>query len=90
MLVQFDMKKPLKRGFLCTNRVHHLQLADYHFDLWSLWDSNPLPFDCEPNALPDELKPRNCKFTTFAKNAKPFGWENSELSPIFVTRTLPV
>ena len=26
--------------------------------LWSRWDSNPLPFDCEPNALPDELLPR--------------------------------
>ena len=25
--------------------------------LWSRWDSNPLPFDCEPNALPDELLP---------------------------------
>ena len=24
---------------------------------WSRWDSNPLPFDCEPNALPDELLP---------------------------------
>ena len=25
--------------------------------MWSRWDSNPLPFDCEPNALPDELLP---------------------------------
>ena len=26
---------------------------------WSVWDSNPLPTDCEPVALPDELTPQN-------------------------------
>ena len=26
--------------------------------LWSIRESNPLPFDCEPNALPNELIPQ--------------------------------
>ena len=41
--------------------IKNARLQAEHFcltGLWSIWDSNPLPFDCEPNALPDELMPR--------------------------------
>ena len=29
---------------------------------WSIWGSNPRPSDCEPDALPAELMPRNNKY----------------------------
>ena len=35
---------------------------DYSFRIWWSWgDSNPLPFDCQSNALPIELQPRGFK-----------------------------
>ena len=45
--------------------------------LWSRWDSNPLPFDCEPNALPDELLPR----FVIKKGSlqRPFWWKYIEI-----------
>ena len=45
--------------------------------LWSRWDSNPLPFDCEPNALPDELLPRFV--IKKGSSQRPFWWKYIEI-----------
>jgi hypothetical protein len=34
---------------------------------WSWGDSNPLPFDCQSNALPIELQPRGNKYNLAEK-----------------------
>ena len=29
------------------------------YDFWSIWDSNPRPFECHSNALPTALMPHD-------------------------------
>ncbi len=54
------MKQPLKRNSKNRNTpyVNYGTRGHFSFNVWWSWrDSNPLPFDCQSNALPIELQP---------------------------------
>ena len=40
-----------------TIKQKERHLFEVSRQVWSIRESNPLPFDCEPNALPNELIP---------------------------------
>lgn len=58
--VTFISKSTQIYDFCNTNKAPRFLegLYCWGFPLWSIRESNPSPFDCEPNALPDELIPR--------------------------------
>lgn len=39
----------------------NLQNRKLEIEWWSRGDSNPLPFDCQSNVLPSELRPQRTK-----------------------------